>query len=348
MTALHQLIPVAAPFDAIDNEAFAMRDALRALGYESELFAENIAPGMSRDVKAVSKFSDGPADALLLHYALWSDVVELALEARGPLLVRYHNVTPPEWFEEVNDVLADQCRRGRAGLPLLASRATLAIAASEFNRHALVTAGFERTTVVPILLPEKPIRGHADSRSSPLVLTIGRIAPNKRIDEVLRAFTLFQRVCRPDARLSIVGAGGASEAYERACKRLAARLGVRGVAFAGQVSEDEKERLLAEAAVYVSLSEHEGFSIPIVEAMRHGVPVLARAAGAVPETVGEGGIVVDTRDYAELAELLDLLVSDEGVRAGVAAGQRRQLRRFEPAAVREKLGAAVDSVLASR
>ena len=348
MAALHQLIPVAAPFDAIANEAFAMRNALRALGYESVLFAENIAPGMRREARALSQFSDGSADGVLLHYALWSEVVERALEARGPLVVRYHNVTPPEWFEEVNDVLADQCRRGRAGLPLLASRAALAIAASEFNRHELVAAGFKRTTVVPILLPDKPIRSHADPESGPLVITIGRIAPNKRIDEVLRVFALFQKVCRPDARLAIVGAGGASEAYERACKRLAARLGVRGVDFAGQVSDEEKERLLAEASVYVSFSEHEGFAIPIVEAMRHGVPVLARAAGAVPETVGEGGVVVDTRDYAELAELLDVLVSDERVRADVVAGQRRQLRRFEPAAVREKLGAAVESALASR
>ena len=276
-------------------------------------------------------------ELVLLHHCLWSEVVDVALAGRGALLVRYHNVTPPEWYEGVNDVLADQCRRGRDALAVLASRARVGIAASEFNRGELVEAGFERTAVVPILLPESRRANHFARRSEPLVITIGRLAPNKRIDEVLRVFAVFQRACRPEASLVIVGSGGASAAYERACRRLAARLGVRNVHFAGRVTDNEKERLLAEASAYISMSEHEGFSIPIVEAMRRGVPVLARAAGAVPETLGEGGIAVETTDHTELAELLDLLVSDSEVRAAVLAAQRREVRRFEPARVRGRL-----------
>jgi L-malate glycosyltransferase len=347
VATLHQLIPRAAPYDAIAAEALAIRDTLRDLGYDSAVFAENVAPGMRRDVSPLARLTVEDGAPILLHYCVWSDVAELAVRARGPVIVRYQGVTPPHWFEGVNDVLADECRRGRARLSLLVPHTALAIAASQFTRQELVEAGFGQTAVLPVLLPHgRDVDGRA-SRTSPLVVTIGRIAPNKRIDEVLRVFALFQRVCRPDAALSIVGTGGGSDAYERACKRLAGRLGVRNVDFAGNVTDEAKEALLRHASAYISLSEHEGFGIPIVEAMRQGVPILARAAGAVPETVGEGGLVVETRDYAELAELLDLLVSDTPVRAAVLAGQQRALRRFEPAAVRKQLEALLTSALRS-
>jgi len=351
MPTLRQLIPAAGPFDAVSNEAVAIREALLKLGYGSELFAEHVAPELKRQAIRLSKFPSTDSEPVLLHHCLWSEVVDVALAARGPLLVRYHNVTPPEWYDGVNDVLADRCRRGRAVLPTLASRATIGIAASEFNRRELAEAGVPRTAVVPILLPERAPPDQVTRRSEPLVITIGRIAPNKRIDEVLRVFALFQRACRREASLVIVGSGGASDAYERACRRLATRLGVRNVVFAGRVTDSEKDRFLAEASAYISMSEHEGFSIPIVEAMRRGVPVLARAAGAVPETLGEGGIAVEATDHAELAELLDLLVSDAGVRAAVLAAQRREVERFEPARVRkqlvEVLGGAIDPEIVS-
>jgi L-malate glycosyltransferase len=344
MRAIHQLIGTLTPYDAVSNEALEMQEALRGLGYESELYGEDlIGPCRARARPLVDLSSRGDA-AILLHYSTWSSAAVRALQLPNPLLVRYHNVTPPEWFVGVNDLAARTCGLARAALPALAERATLALADSEFNRQELVAAGFRRTAVLPILMQEGPV-GEAESGLEPLILTVGRIAPNKRIDEILRVFALFQRACRPDASLAIVGSGRYFELYHRACRKLADELEVRNVRFTGIVSQADKNALYARASAYLCLSEHEGFGVPLVEAMRWGIPILARARAAVPETLGSGGIVVDTRSRAELAELLDLVVSDEPLRAEIRAGQRRELTRFESARVRERLCAFVAEAL---
>ena len=346
MRTVHQLVATLSPHDAVTNEALALHGALRDLGYRSDLFAERIPFALRRRSRPLSELRVGPGDALLLHYSIWSPAVARALAARGPLVLRYHNVTPEHWFAGVNGRVAELCRRARAGLPKLAGRATLAIAVSEFSRDELTAAGYSKTAVVPILLARRPQFRSPGARHDPLVLTVGRIAPNKRIDEVLRVFASFQRGCRADSSLAIVGSGQGFESYERACRRLAERLGVRNVTFTGEVSERRKEALFQRASAYISLSEHEGFGIPLIEAMSWGVPVLARAAAAVPETLGSGGFAVATTDHAELAELLDALVSNEDVRAAIRARQRRELERFDPARTRDRLAALLEEAIA--
>lgn len=325
-----------------------MQELLRRSGFESEIYAENVATAVRRQVRPLheERLSDA---GVLLHYSISSRIVDRALEARGPLLVRYHNVTPAHWFEGVNETIAELCRRARVALPTLATRTTLALADSEFNRRELLAAGYDSSAVLPILLPANgrtPTGARRQQAKRPIVLTVGRIAPNKRIDEVLRTFALFQRACQPSAALYIVGSPDGCEPYERACRRLAERLNLTDVHFTGRVSERRKAEIFAAASVYLSLSEHEGFCVPIVEAMRHGVPVVARAAGAVPETLGRGGIAVETRDHAELAELLDVVVSDVSVREAIRAGQEQELARFDPVVVGKRFTALVAETLA--
>ena len=346
MKTVHQLVATLSPHDAVTNEALALQDALREMGYRSEVFAEHVPLPLRRRARQLAELRLGRHDAVFLHYSIWSRAIARALAAPGPLILRYHNVTPEHWFAGVNGRVAELCRRGRAALPNLARRATLAIADSEFNCQELSHAGYSRTAVVPIVLARKPRFQPARPLGRPLVLTLGRIAPNKRIDDVLRVFTLFQRACRPDASLAIAGSGQGFESYERACRRLAERLGVKNVIFTGQVTERRKQALFRRASAYISLSEHEGFGIPLVEAMSWGVPVLARAAAAVPETLGSGGVAVSTRDHAELAELLDVLASDEDVRAAIRARQQRELERFDPARARARLAALLEEALA--
>ena len=345
MRTVHQLAATLSPHDAVSNEALALQDALRELGFRSELFAENVALPLRGRARPLSEFHPRPDDAVLLHYSIWSGAVPRAVAAGGPLVLRYHSVTPEHWFMGINGAVAELCRRARVGLPRLAGRTALAIADSEFNRTELEAAGYARTLVVPIVLAGKPTFTPNGNLGRPLVLTVGRIAPNKRIDEVLRVFALFQRACRPDASLAIVGSGEGFESYDRSCRRLAERLGLRNAEFTGRVNERNKEAFYRRASAYISLSEHEGFGVPLVEAMARGVPVLARAAAAVPETLGSGGIAVETEDHAELAELLDVLVSNDEVRAAIRAGQERELERFDPERAKERLASALAEAL---
>lgn len=342
---LHQLIASYSPYDAVSREALELRTALRDLGFESELYAEHVPPGSGNGVRWLSDLHLNRGEGVVLHYSIWSACVETALAAEGPVILRYHNVTPPEWFEGVNPVVAELCRRARQRLPALAGSTRLALADSEFNRKDLLAAGYERTAVLPLLLADASRRPSRANGASPLVLTVGRIVPNKRIDEIVRVFALFQRVCAPNARLRVVGPGEGFEPYETACRALADRLGARDVVFTGVVSEEEKERLYEEASAYLCLSEHEGFCVPVVEAMRFGLPVLARARGALPETLGAGGLAVETGDRAELSELLHLLVSEGPTRDAVIAGQERELARFDPAETRRRLAKLLEEAL---
>jgi glycosyltransferase involved in cell wall biosynthesis len=261
------------------------------------------------------------------------------------LAVRYQNVTPDRWFRGVNDRLADAAVRGRADVERLAHRSAAAIAPSTYSADEARAAGFPAVAVVPILLPEAPAPAPAlapvPPAAGPLIVTIGRIAPHKRIDEVLRVFACYRRGCAPTARLVVAGSDGGFEPYGRACRALADRLGVAdAVDLAGVVSEAEKHALLAGADCYLACTEHEGFCVPLVEAMRAGVPIVARAEAAVPETVGRGGVVVATRDHAVLAELVHAVAGDPVARAAA----RREAARFDPARVGLAL---VDAVLAA-
>ncbi len=339
MTAVHHVLDSLAPFDAIADEVRALRDALAARGVGGGIHAAHVHPALRGEGLPLDALP--PGEAVVLHHSIGSPAVDAALSAGGPLAVRYQNVTPARWFRGVNDRLADAAARGRADLDRLAPRATAAIAPSTYSAEEARAAGFPAVAVVPILLPEAPAPppAQASPTGGPLLVTIGRIAPHKRIDEVLRVFACYRRGCAPAARLVVAGSDGGFEPYGRACRTLAERLGVAAaVDFAGVVPEAEKHALLARADCYLACTEHEGFCVPLVEAMRAGVPIVARAEAAVPETVGRGGVVVATRDHAVLAELVHAVAGDPVARAAA----RREAARFDPARVGEQL---VDAVL---
>ncbi len=340
MRTVHQLIATLAPFDAVSNETRAMRDVLRAAGSTSSIYAENIHEAMRDEAEPLAALTVRPGDVLLLHYSIWSAVVERALQADAQLIVRYHNVTPAHWFEGVNEVVAGLCRTARARLPELGPRTALAVADSTFNAIDLEEAGIGPREVLPILLPDDPAPVAARPAEG-LIVTVGRLVPNKRIDEVLRTFACYERTCAPGSRLAIVGGDDGFEPYGKACRRLAATLRIDDP-FLGSVADATKHELLARASAYLVCSEHEGFCVPLVEAMRHDLPIVARAFGAVPETLGSAGIAApEEAGPAELAELLDRAVTDPALGAAMAAGRAERLAALAPDVVGARLLALV-------
>jgi glycosyltransferase involved in cell wall biosynthesis len=335
--AVHQLLATFAPHDAVSNEARQICAVLRAAGYESEIYAAGIRPSAHDVVRPLNALAAGADDVLICHYSIWSEAVDRALAGPGRLVVRYHNVTPAHWLEGVNEVVAALCRSARARLGELAPRAALALADSSFNRLDLDDAGFGRSEVLPILLPPATPLPPPAPAAAPLIVSVGRLVPNKRIDELLRTFACYRRTCAPDAGLAIVGAADGFEAYALACRRLAEQLGIADP-FAGRLDDAARDALLARAAAYLVCSEHEGFCVPLVEAMRAGLPIVARDFGAVAETLGGAGIAAPPEaGPAELAELLDLAVTDEGLRAAMASGRAERLAALDPAVVGGRL-----------
>jgi glycosyltransferase involved in cell wall biosynthesis len=345
MRPVHQLVASAAPGDAVTDQAFAWRTVLRHWGHKSDVIAEHVHPALIGQVLPLRSAQFRKDDALVLHYAVWTRALERFLDAPSACVLYYHNITPGSLLREHNPVLADHCDRARAALPELRGRCDAVAAVSDFNARELREHGMDEVSVVPLLLNLSARGRDQVDRSEPVVVSVGRLAPNKRIEDALKAFTLYQRYRSPRAKLVVVGPHHEFESYLRSLEALADRLGAQEVLFAGRVPHDERDAWYRRASAYICSSVHEGFCAPVIEALASGVPVVARAAGAVPETLGDAGILLEDGEPALYAEALHEVVSSEATRARLARAAERRLAELSPARVADRLRAALAPVL---
>jgi len=347
VTAVHQLLPAAAPHDAITGQAFAWRDLLVRWGYESEIVAEHVHPDLMGTVRRLDRAGKQLLDegGVLLRYAIWSETAEAALRANGPLALCYHNITPGELLRAFNPTLAELCDRGRGALPVFKGRVDALVADSSFNAADLRDAGLGEATVVPLLLELPDEVPRRDANREPIVLTVGRIVPNKRLEDVIKAFTLYQRHHAPDASLVVVGSELGFENYRQALDVLIAHIGARRVFFTGSISTEARDAWYRRADVYLSLSVHEGFCAPLIEALAHGSPVVARNAGAVPETLGGAGLVLDGTELPLVAEALHELASSPSTRNALFDAADERLAELRPDVMAPRIRSAVAPLL---
>lgn len=342
--ALHQWLDAAVPGDAITDQAALFGRWLREAGAASELYALHVHPALAREVKPLPARASR-VDRVIYHHSIGSQAAERLIEGRAPLILAYHNVTPERFFRASSPAMAGQLRDGRAQLAALREQTAVALADSAYNERELRALGFARTAVVPIALDEARYRPVArPAGPDPVLLFVGRIAPNKRQEDLIALLRAYRRI-QPRARLALVGATWSAE-YESHLRRLARSLGVEdAVDFAGHVSHDALLAHYASAACYVSMSEHEGFGKPLIESMLMGVPVLAYAASAVPETLGGAGMLFHRKDVEALAELVEMLRTDPELRRRAIEGGRRRAQAFLAPAVRRQFLAAVSAFL---
>lgn len=330
--AVHQLLAALAPGDAISNQALLIQSHLRAAGFGSELFAEKLHPKIATRARPLWQYAAhaSSGDVWLLHFSIGSAASRLFATLAGRRVLLYHNVTPAEWFLRYSRALALQCDEGRRELGTLARAADLGLGVSEFNRRELEAAGFRHTAVFPLIpdvgLPERP---HSPVFRSMLrdgrdnILFVGRISPNKRIEDLIRVFAVYQRFVRPASRLLLAGDYGGHERYYDALLRMVHELRLDEVLFTGHLEGDDLRACYAAADVFLCLSEHEGVGVPLLEAMSFGLPVLAFEATAVRETLRGGGMLLREKRPEVVAELIDLLLRDTRLRNAVLATQRR-------------------------
>lgn len=332
MGRVHQLLAALSYGDAIGNEALAIQARLRRAGYESDIFAERVHPRMARLARPLWEYREvsAPETVCLFHFSIGSAASRLIYRAPDRLVVVYHNITPAHWFLGFHPHLAGLTHHGRRELQAFAARAELALGDSEFNRRELEQAGYPRTAVLPIVMdldalrePASPVvrRLYRDGRAN--VLFVGRIIPNKRIDDLVRAFAVFQRYLRPRSRLLLVGDHRGQERYLARLLELVRDLRLDEVVLTGHVDDDELRAYYSVADLFLCLSEHEGYCVPLVEAMHAGLPVLAYDAGAVRETLRGGGVLLREKPPELVAELMERLLGDEALRSAVLATQAR-------------------------
>ncbi|MGI8800967.1 MAG: glycosyltransferase family 4 protein [Solirubrobacteraceae bacterium] len=341
---VHQLLSGAGPVDAVTGQAFAYRRLFSEWGWGGRDYAASIDKRVGSAVSPLAALDPASDDVLLLHYSAYAPKLGAMLDLPNPKMLMYHNVTPARWFWDLEPTIAVHCSLGRRQLPTFVAGVDLAAAVSHFNAAELVAAGATRTAVVPILFapPEANAAATGDP-GPPTILFVGRLTPHKRQDELIGAFALYRRHRRPDARLVLVGEP-LTPRYGQSLVELADRLVPGGVTFRQGISQAELWRCYAEADVFVCLSEHEGFCVPLLEAFHFGVPVVARPSGGVAEVAGDAALLTDDPDLALAAELIHLAIEDAELREELRARGRRRLEDYAPEATAKKLREAVESV----
>lgn len=344
--SIHQLLEVFDEADAQGLMALRLRGVFRRWGFASEIFAGVVSSRRSEVLSLPDLEQPGHhEDILIFHYSIGAGAVDGFLRTLRRQVIVYHNVTPAEYFEGWDARAARQCRQGRKDLSRLLPACDLALAVSRFNAAELAALGFPRVAVLPFPVDFGRFEGESgrggDGNNRPTILSVGRIVPNKRPEEVIRAFYCLRQHYRPDARLILAGAAHLPT-YSAALGRLVDELWLGGsIRFTGKVSPKELTACYREANLFLCLSDHEGFGVPLLEAMRCGVPVIAFAAGAVPETIKNAGILIDRKDPLEIAALMNRLLSDQPLRAAVLESQSRRIKEFTAYPYEEKLRQAL-------
>ncbi len=354
---IHQIMPGFLYGDGVSNQAAEIRRRLRQWGYRSEIYAQFRDRRRKEPGRDYHECSPGPDDIVLFHYSIRSPLTDFVLRLPCRVVPYYHNVTPPGFLRGYNEPLADLLARGRAELALFKD-APLALAASEYNRQEMRALGFRRVEVLPYFITFEAL---GDSAASPAgqevvarfadgavnILFVGRLAPNKRQDDLIRAFHAYHRLVNPDSRLLLVGSEANAPSYRLELEGLVAVLGlVDHVYMPGAVGLREGLGGYYQAAdIFLCLSEHEGFCIPLVEAMAFDLPVIAYHSTGVPYAMGGAGVLLRVKRYDLIAELMDLLTQDKALRQRIIAGQRRRLERRSPGRTTERLRSYVEQFL---
>ena len=335
--AVHQVLATLGYGDAIGHEVLGIQRVLRAAGYASEIFVETAdrrLEDLTVDYRDLPEASH-PDNLLIHHFSIGSRASRVAYALPDRMALVYHNITPPEFFVDVHPLLVQLCYLGRRELGVYANRVELGLGDSEYNRAELEALGFPHTAVLPVVPDFSHLAGPPNFMQAGAfdddwvnILFVGRMIPNKRIEDVIRAFHAYKRWFNPRSRLLLVGSHGGFERYLAMVHDFVARIGAADVHMLGHVSNEELAAYYEIADVFLCASEHEGFCVPLMEAFHMGVPVVAHAATAVPATMDGGGVLYGRKDPIEIAGLLDALVSNVALRESVLAAQDAALDRL--------------------
>ncbi|MBN1487937.1 MAG: glycosyltransferase [Anaerolineae bacterium] len=343
-----QFLPKLSAGDAISNHALSLRSLLSEMGHTSELFSEQLPVDPVAPVKHFSQYSLESDDeqVLLLHFSAAYPAVVLDWLEQLPVrkVLVYHNITPHTYFTGINPVYEARSKAGREQLSqLLPSLVGEAWGVSAYNCQELKSCGWSDPQVLPIvfeprdyaLRPDRDVLRRCQEKTN--ILFVGRVAPNKHLEDLILTFYYFKKYVRPNAHLRLVGSSGGMDKYLAYLQALVERLDLHNVDFAGHVSNAALLAYYQSANLYLSMSEHEGFGVPFLECMHFRVPIVAYKAAAVAETLGQSGVLITQKLYPAVAELIGLVLDADTLRERIIAQQHEHLHNFSPEVVRRKL-----------
>ncbi len=333
---LDQIVAGYADGDAISTEARALKELFGRLGFVSEIFAspDRVSPAVRHECRPVSEFRAGRSDAVLYHYAIASPAEEAWRSSPARKIFVYHNVTPAAFFKGFDDRVAASLGEARARLKESAARADAVWAVSRFDAGELSALGVRNVRVFPLIfspaaldVPPDPAVRRTFAEPMKNILFVGRIAPNKCLEELIQAFAWYHRGVDPFSRLILVGSKKSAPRYYAMLRMLAGELKLSHVCFEDFASPAALSAYYRLADVFVCPSRHEGYCLPLLEAMHQDVPVIARSTGGTPEAMGGAGVMYEDLSAGELAELIRRVLDDPGLRREILSSQEQRMER---------------------
>ncbi len=333
-----QMVPSLCYGDAVGNNVIAIGNILKDMGYKTQIFSTSIDPrvdsSIAKNVRQLGKLKDD--DVIIYHLAIGHELNRYFADLPGRKVIIYHNVTPSHFFEGYDEMSVITCKKGRVDMELLANKVDYAIAVSEYNKSELVAANYKcPIDAIPILIQyedydkkpdEKTIKKYSDGYVN--VLFTGRIVPNKKQEDVIEAFAHYQKYYNEKSRLILVGSHNGMDKYYNQLNEYATQLGVKNLIFPGHIKFSEILAFYKVADLFLCMSEHEGFCVPLIEAMYFDVAIIAYDGAAVGETLGVGGLHVKEKNPLITAGLMDRVVNDADLRAKISKGQKERLDYF--------------------
>jgi len=342
---LHQICARLKYGDAITNQVMRIHEAASSWGWESHIYAtahDDIMKPVNEELPTYRKhYRKNRDDLLVYHYSIYDKNHVFYDESLNRRVFYYHNITPPQFFQPYDSFMAEYCKLGRDLIPRFRN-CDFAVSDSEYNRRELLEAGFEeeKTGVVPIIVDMDELGGDynrglveelSDGRVN--VLFVGRMVPNKRVEDVVDIFAYYHHCINAHSRLLLVGTTLVT-GYNRDIERSISSMKLQGKAimpgWPAGVSESDLRAYFRAAHVFLTCSLHEGFCVPLLESMYFDLPILARNSTAIPYTLGGAGIVFDRLDPPLIAEAVEELVTNGELRTRLIKRGRARLDDFKP------------------
>lgn len=320
--------------DAITREILALHHLFLEAGLNSVIHApaDYVSPELESCVTSFDDAQPSAQQTLIYHFGIASELDGYFNHASGQRILRYHNITPPDYYRPYDASVTQQLETALTSLHTLCEAAEKIVPVSAFNALSLPSVFKEKVMAVPLQWNEHrkahkpdPVMLSAFQDSMQNILYVGRLAPNKNLESLIVMFAYLQAI-QPNTRLIIAGSKRTCPKYYCLLNLLAARMNLNNVVFTDYVNESELSALYASAAVFVTTSSHEGYCFPLIEAMSYQVPVIAPDKGGMPEALGDGGVIYNHLNAEELAMLTFHVLNDQKIRSDIILHQMHRMK----------------------
>ena len=342
---VHQILPSLSYGDAVSNHAIEIKKILNNYGYDSNIYVKYVDPDVSEFAKPLSDYREDPANVIIYHFSLAGfDVTEFVKNLPEKKILIYHNITPAEYFRDFDDTLYHLCVKGRNELRDLSDYILLGLGDSRYNEMEMIEAGYKDTDILPILIDlerfgqERLNEFHPNHNERTInIIFVGRLSPNKKQEDIVKIFYIYNKFINSNSQLYLVGSEQITSYASEITMLLKSLKLEEHVTITGKVDDSDLAKYYKLADIFLCMSEHEGFCVPLIEAMQFEIPVIAYNSSAIPYTLGNAGILVNNKNYIEIAEMIDILLKDEALFRRVVVTQNERLKDFNREHVAKKL-----------